>query len=117
MLDEVLGRHGITHCRVLAHDEVVYEAGPQDEPLPVHSIRKSIVSALFGQLVDAGKVQLHSTLADFGFDDSPPLTPGESSPTLEHLLPSSWGVYLPLEPPTAYDVFTNTAVPWPGRER
>jgi CubicO group peptidase (beta-lactamase class C family) len=90
-LDDVLSRHGITHCRVLVHDELVYTAGPQDEPLPIHSIRKSIISALFGQLIGDGLVRLDSTLADLGVDDSPQLTPMEKSATLEHVLTSSSG--------------------------
>jgi CubicO group peptidase (beta-lactamase class C family) len=115
-LDDVLSRHGITHCRVLVHDELVYTAGPQDEPLPIHSIRKSIISALFGQLIDDGLVRQDSTLADLGVDDSPQLTPMEKSATLEHVLTSSSGVYLPLEFETSYDVFTNAPASWPDRE-
>lgn len=114
--DDVLARHGITHCRVLVHDDVVYTAGPQDESLPTHSIRKSIISALFGQLIGDGRVRLETTLAELGIDDSPQLTSVEKSATLEHVLTSSSGVYLPLESPTSYDVFTNTAVAWPDRE-
>jgi CubicO group peptidase (beta-lactamase class C family) len=115
-LGDVLSRHGISHCRVLLHDDVVYTAGRQDEPLPIHSIRKSIISALFGQLVGDGLVCLGSTLAELGIDDSPPLTPMELSATLEDVLTSSSGVYLPLESETSYDVFSNAAVAWPARE-
>lgn len=115
-LDDALSRHGITHCRVLVYDDVVYTAGPQDEPLPIHSIRKSIISALFGQLIGDGLVRLDSTLAELGVEDSPQLTPMEKSATLEHVLTSSSGVYLPLEFETSYDVFTNTPAKWPDRE-
>lgn len=115
-LDDVLSRHGITHCRVLVHDDVVYTAGRQDESLPIHSIRKSIISALFGQLIGDGLVRLDSTLAELGVEDSPQLTPMEKSATLEHVLTSSSGVYLPLEFETSYDVFTNTPASWPDRE-
>jgi CubicO group peptidase (beta-lactamase class C family) len=115
-LDDALSRHGITHCRVLVHDEVVYTAGPQDEPLPIHSIRKSIISALFGQLIGDGLVRLDTTLAELGVEDSPQLTPMEKSATLEHVLTSSSGVYLPLEFEASYDVFTNTPASWPDRE-
>ena len=115
-VDDVLSRHGITHCRVLVHDEVVYTAGPQDESLPIHSIRKSIVSALFGQLIGDGLVRLDSTLAELGIEDSPQLTPMEKSATLENVLTSSSGVYLPLEFEKSYDVFANTPASWPDRE-
>jgi CubicO group peptidase (beta-lactamase class C family) len=115
-LDDVLSRQGITHCRVLVHDKVVYTAGPQDESLPIHSIRKSIISALFGQLIGEGLVRLDTTLAELGVDDSPQLTTVEKSATVEHLLTSSSGVYLPLQFETSYDVFTNTPTNWPDRE-
>src|ERR1700744_3609881 len=115
-LDDVLSRHGISHCRVLVRDELVYTAGPQDEPLPIHSIRKSIISALFGQLIAGGLVRLDTTLADLGVEDSPQLTPMEKSATLHHVLTSSSGVYLPLEFEASYDVFANAPASWPDRE-
>jgi CubicO group peptidase (beta-lactamase class C family) len=107
--------HGITSLRVLQHGEVVYTAGAQDEPSPIHSVRKSIVSALFGQLVDDGLVRLDTTLADLGIVESPELTPLESSATLEHLLTSSSGVYLPLKFDPSFDVFANVVARWPTR--
>jgi CubicO group peptidase (beta-lactamase class C family) len=107
--------HGITSLRVLQQGEVVLTAGVQDVPLPIHSVRKSILSALFGQLVDDGLVRLDTTLADLGIDESPELTPMEASATLEHLLTSSSGVYLPLKFDPSFDVFANTAAPWPTR--
>ena len=115
-LDDVLSRHGISHCRVLVRDELVYTAGPQDEPLPIHSIRKSIISALFGQLIAGGLVRLDTTLADLGVEDSPQLTPMEKSATLHHVLTSSSGVYLPLKFEASYDVFANAPASWPDRE-
>jgi CubicO group peptidase (beta-lactamase class C family) len=115
-LDHALSRHGITHCRVLVHDDVVYSAGSQDEPLPIHSIRKSIISALFGQLIGDGSVRLDNTLDELGIDDSPQLTPTEKSATLEDVLTASSGVYLPLEFETSYDVFNNMPAAWPARE-
>jgi CubicO group peptidase (beta-lactamase class C family) len=115
-LDDVLSRHGISHCRVLLRGDLVYAAGPQDEALPIHSIRKSIISALFGQLIVDRLVCLDSTLAELGIDDSPQLTSMEKSATLEHLLTSSSGVYLPLESETSYDVFSNVPADWPNRE-
>jgi CubicO group peptidase (beta-lactamase class C family) len=115
-LDDALGSHGIRHCRVLQHGDVVYTAGQQDIPLPISSVRKSVISALFGQLVGDGLVRLDTTLAELDIDDSPQLTPMEKSATLEHLLTSSSGVYLPMKFETSFDVFTNTAADWPTRE-
>lgn len=107
--------HGITSLCVVRHGETVVAVGPQDIPLPISSIRKSILSALFGPLIDKGDVPLSTTLADFGIDDSPCLTDQERTATLEHLLTSSSGVYLPLPNGSAYDVFRNAPADWPQR--
>jgi CubicO group peptidase (beta-lactamase class C family) len=113
-LDQLVASDGITALRVLHHGEVVHTAGPQDVPMPIHSMRKSFVSAMFGQLVDEG-LRLDTTLSDFGIDDSPELTSIEKSATLEDLLTSSSGVYLPLRLDTSFDVFTNAPTNWPTR--
>jgi CubicO group peptidase (beta-lactamase class C family) len=107
--------HGITSLCVVRHGETVVAIGPQDMPLPISSIRKSILSALLGILIDRGDVQLSTTLAELGMDDSPCLTDQERTATLEHLLTSSSGVYLPLPNGSAYDVFRNVPADWPQR--
>jgi CubicO group peptidase (beta-lactamase class C family) len=114
-LDYAVRAHNITNLRVLHHGEVVHTTGPQDVPLPIHSIRKSIVSALFGRLIDERQVHLDTTLAELGIDDSPGLSPVELSATLENLLTSSSGVYLPLNFETSFDVSTNRPANWPAR--
>jgi CubicO group peptidase (beta-lactamase class C family) len=84
--------------------------------LSVNSVRKSVISALFGWLIGDGLVRLETTLSELDIVDSPQLTPMEKSATLEHLLISSSGVYLPLRYETSFDVFTNTAADWPARD-
>jgi CubicO group peptidase (beta-lactamase class C family) len=106
--------HGLTTLRVVRSRETVVALGPQDMPLPISSIRKSIISALFGRLIASGDVQLTTTLADFGIDDSPCLTDQERTATLQHLLTSCSGVYLPLHGET-YDIFGNRPSDWPRR--
>ena len=72
----------ITTLRVVVSGETVVAVGPQDKPMPIHSIRKSIISALFRRLIARGDVQLNATLADFDIDDSPCLTDQERTATL-----------------------------------
>ena len=115
VVHDLAAAHEITSLRVVHGGQVVIAVGPQDKPIPVSSIRKSILSALFGWPIERGLVQLDSTLADLGIDDSPELTPLELSATLEDLLASSSGVYLPLNFESSYDIFQNTAASWPGR--
>jgi CubicO group peptidase (beta-lactamase class C family) len=115
VVHDLAAAHEITSLRVVHGGEVVIGVGPQDKPFPVSSIRKSILSALFGWPIERGLVDLDSTLADLGIDDSPELTPLELSATLEHLLASSSGVYLPLNFESSYNIFQNTTASWPER--
>lgn len=56
----------------------------------VASIRKSILSAQYGEFVDSGAIQLGDTLEHLGIDDvSPPLTASQRGATIEDLLTSS----------------------------
>jgi len=57
------------------------------------SVRKSLLGALIGQEVEAGRLQLDRTLAELEIDDDPPLTAGERQATLDDLLHSRSGVY------------------------
>jgi CubicO group peptidase (beta-lactamase class C family) len=105
---------GSASLRVLHRGEAIHTEGPQDLPMQIHSMRKSFVSALFGQLFDEG-LRLDTTLSDFGIDDSPELTSIEKSATLEDLLTSRSGVYLPLRCDTSFNAFTNAPTDWPTR--
>jgi CubicO group peptidase (beta-lactamase class C family) len=59
------------------------------------SLRKPIIAALFGSLVDSGSISLDSTLADFEIDDRVLLSENEKSARLEQLLSCTSGVYHP----------------------
>src|SRR5271168_1732258 len=60
-------------------------------------MRKSIMSALFGQAYDRGQIDLDATLGQLGIDDTPSLTDNEKSATINDLLAARSGVYLPTE--------------------
>lgn len=64
----------------------------------VHSMRKSLLSALFGQAIATGAIDPASTLGSIGIDDDPPLTPIEKAATIQDLLEARSGIYLPLAP-------------------
>ncbi len=59
------------------------------------SIRKSLLSSLYGRQVTEGRLDLDATLAELGIDDHPPLTPAERQATLRHLLLARSGIYRP----------------------
>lgn len=60
-----------------------------------HSVRKSLLSALFGIAIERGLIDPQASLADLGIDESAtPLTPTELSATVLDLLTSQSGIYL-----------------------
>ena len=75
---------------------VIDEWGPTALPLKCHSVRKSLLSALFGPHVEAGTIDLDRTLAEMGIDDSEPsLTSAERQVRIRDLLTARSGVYHP----------------------
>ena len=48
--------------------------GPIERRYLCHSMRKSLLSALFGEHVARGTIDLEETLGSIGIDDVPPLT-------------------------------------------
>jgi CubicO group peptidase (beta-lactamase class C family) len=75
---------------------MVLAYGPVHRPMNLGSVRKSVLSLLYGIALDRGLVDLDQTLAELGIDESrTPLTETEKSATLAQLLQSRSGVYLP----------------------
>jgi CubicO group peptidase (beta-lactamase class C family) len=63
------------------------------------SVRKSVLSMLFGRYVADGRIGLDRTLAELGIDDVGGLTPAEKRATVRHLLSARSGVYHPASNP------------------
>jgi CubicO group peptidase (beta-lactamase class C family) len=80
---------------IVASDGVTdFAWGDTHRPVNVRSVRKSLVSALYGIAVSEGRLDLDSTLADVGIDDKQPgLTAHEKTATLRNLLEARSGVY------------------------
>jgi CubicO group peptidase (beta-lactamase class C family) len=69
--------------------------GDVDVPINTHSVRKSLLSALYGIAIDKGLIRLDATLADLGIDDAKaPLTMIEKSATVRDLLMARSGIYI-----------------------
>ena len=60
-----------------------------------HSMRKSFLSAIFGEHVARGTIDLEETLDLIGIDDATPLTETEKTARVGDLLKSRSGIYLP----------------------
>ncbi len=86
---------GTSAVMVVHRGAVVAAWGPTARPMEVRSIRKSLLSALYGIHLAAGELALGQTLGELGVDDSTPLSPGERQARIADLLTSRSGVYLP----------------------
>jgi CubicO group peptidase (beta-lactamase class C family) len=74
-------------------------------PVIIHSMRKSILSALYGEAIGRGAIDPRRTLAQLAIDDDPKLTEAEKHATILDLLGARSGIYLP----------TPGQEPFPGR--
>ncbi len=87
---------GSTSVVVVQHGRIVDSWGAIDRRLELHSVRKSLLSALIGIAVSQGRIDLDATLASLGIDDVPPaLTDAEKQATVRQLLQARSGVYHP----------------------
>lgn len=79
---------------VLHKGKLVLEWGDTTLRIASHSVRKSLLSAIYGVGVNKGLLDLSLTLEQLGIDDRPPtLSPKEKMATVEHLLKARSGVY------------------------
>jgi CubicO group peptidase (beta-lactamase class C family) len=72
---------------------VLFEYGDVDTLSYLASVRKSILSMLYGIYEARGAVDLDDTLGDLGIDDIGGLTAAEKQATVRHLLMARSGVY------------------------
>jgi len=78
---------------VVDRGAVVVAWGDVDRRLMCHSVRKSLMSGLYGIHVDAGTIDPTKTMAELDIDDEPALTDQEKTAKIEHLLAARSGVY------------------------
>ena len=74
---------------------VILACGDVVRKFEAHSVRKSLVSGLYGTAIARREIDLNSTLAHLAIDDLTPLTPAEHSATLRQVISARSGVYLP----------------------
>ena len=98
-LDELNGyiEHlGETTGIVVIHDgKILYEYGDLADVGYVASVRKSILSMLYGKHVENGTIDLNQTIGELGIDDVFTLLPSEKLATIDHLVTARSGVYHP----------------------
>ena len=74
---------------------VILACGDVARPFEAHSVRKSLVSGLYGTAVARREIDLDGTLAGFAVDELTPLTATERTATLRQVISARSGVYLP----------------------
>lgn len=88
-------RMGSAAVMVVVDGVILDEWGATSRPFLAHSMRKSLLTSMYGALVLDGQLRRDATLAELGIDDDDPLTADERRATLRDLLRSRSGVYLP----------------------
>src|SRR3954470_22715790 len=78
---------------VVEHGKIVYAYGDLTAQSYLASVRKSILSMLYGIEIARGHVDTAKTLAQLGIDDVGGLSPREKEATIQDLLGARSGVY------------------------
>jgi CubicO group peptidase (beta-lactamase class C family) len=83
-----------TAVMIVQHGRIVAEWGDTAIKSNLHSVRKSLLSALIGIAVDERKIDLNASLGSLGIDDNAPsLTEAEKAATVADLLKARSGIY------------------------
>ena len=86
-----------TGLMVVKQGRVVYQYGDVKRLSYVASVRKSVLSILYGPYVATGKIRLDATLKDLGMSDIGGLLPIEERAKVIDLITARSGVYHPVE--------------------
>jgi len=78
---------------IVVNGVIVDEWGEVSRKFMTHSTRKSFMSALYGNYVRNGIIDLDKTLEELGIDDAPPLTEEEKRATVRDCLKARSGIY------------------------
>lgn len=78
---------------IVVNGVILAEWGEVDRPFMTHSTRKSFLSALYGNYVKRGVIDLDKSMQDLGIDDEPPLTEVEKKATVRDCLKARSGVF------------------------
>lgn len=88
-----------TGLMIVQDGKVVYQYGNVSENSYIASCRKSILSMLYGKYVDNGTIQLNQSLKSLKIDCDGLLSETEQKVTIEDIISSRSGIYLPASNP------------------
>jgi len=84
-----------TGLMVVVGGKVLFEYGDLKQLSYLASVRKSILSILYGKYVTDGTIRLNTTLEELGITDHGGLLPVEQKATIDHLITARSGIYHP----------------------
>jgi len=85
---------GFDAVMALYDGKILFSWGSVSQNYYTHSIRKPLLSALYGIHVNQGNINLDATMEDLNIDDIPPsLTPEEKQAMVRDLIKSRSGIY------------------------
>ncbi|MEW2921780.1 serine hydrolase [Muricauda sp. ANG21] len=85
----------ITGLMIIHKGKVVFDYGDLEEVSYIASIRKNVLSMLYGQYVEDGTIRLNKTIKELGIDDVEGILPIEQSATIQDIISARSGVYHP----------------------
>ena len=80
---------------ILQGETVIFQDGPVSKIMNTASMRKPILSLLYGIAIEKGMIDPDKTLAELGIDEVTPLTAREKTATIRDLLMFRSGIFLP----------------------
>lgn len=86
---------GSAAVMIIFDGAILTQWGEVERRFNCHSIRKSLLSALYGSAVAAGVIDLNETIGSIGIEENAGLTPLEKSASVSDLLAARSGIYLP----------------------
>jgi CubicO group peptidase (beta-lactamase class C family) len=95
-VEQFIGSYRPTAVVIVQDGKIIATWGDETRKTNVRSVRKSLLSALFGIGVSEGRIKLDRTVGELGLDDRPPsLTEEEKQATIRDLLMARSGIYHP----------------------
>ncbi len=79
---------------IAVHGQVIFEYGDLAHASKIASVRKSVLSMLYGPYVMTGRIDPRTTVKQLGLQEAEPFLAIEEHATLEHLLTARSGIYL-----------------------
>jgi len=100
-LTTFLKAHHSTALVVVRHGKIIYQYGDTAKVSVIASVRKSVLSMLYGNYVANEKIDLQKTVKEIGLDDKEPFLKIEEGAKLGQLLAGRSGIYIVAGKPDA----------------